>query len=146
MEIVGKGDEMVDVVLRDGSVSAFRVCDVLQVLKLGCPLISWRKLRSKGYTEFGEGDYISINKEIQVIFGAVFDGNQFKIPKTTHSAHATYDFWHQTCGHQEPPKMVAAHKLYSDADIPTKPMNYTCTSCITSKMTQFLQRSTSKKN
>jgi len=79
-------------VLRDGSVSSFSVCDVLHVPKLGHPLISWRRLRTTGYTEFGEGDFISVNKGSTVMFEAVFDGNLFKIPEISHSAHITYNF------------------------------------------------------
>jgi len=44
MEIVGKGDVVIECVLRNGSVSSFCVCDVLHVPKLGHPLISWRKV------------------------------------------------------------------------------------------------------
>jgi len=44
MEIVGKGDVIMECVLKNGSVSSFRVWDVLHVPKLGHPLISWRKL------------------------------------------------------------------------------------------------------
>jgi len=95
MVIVGKGDVIMECVLRNGSVSSFCVCDVLHIPKLGYPLISWRKLRTKGYTEFGEGYFISINKGTKVMFAAVFDGNLFKIPEISHSAHITYDFWHQ---------------------------------------------------
>jgi len=73
MEIVGKGDVVMDCVLRDGSVSSFCVRGVLHVPDLAHPLISWRKLREKGYTEFGEGDHISINKGTNVVFEAVFD-------------------------------------------------------------------------
>jgi len=49
-------------------------------------------LREKGYTEFGEGDYISIDKGTTVVFKVVFDGNWFEIPDISHSAHITYDF------------------------------------------------------
>jgi len=93
-EIVGKGDVIMDCVLRDGLVSSFCVLNVLHVPDVAHPLISWRKLREKGYTEFGEGDYISINKGMKVDFEAVFDRNLFKIPAITHSAHITYNFWH----------------------------------------------------
>jgi len=44
MEIVGKGDLIMESVFRDGSVSSFRVCDILHVPELGHPLISWRKV------------------------------------------------------------------------------------------------------
>ena len=43
---------MSDCVLRDGSVSTFRVLNVVHVSMLGHPMISWRKLRTMGYTEF----------------------------------------------------------------------------------------------
>jgi len=44
MEIVGKGDVVMDCVLRDGSVSSFCVRGVLHVPDLAHPLVSWRKL------------------------------------------------------------------------------------------------------
>jgi len=123
MEIVGKGDVVMDCVLRDGSVSSFCVRGVLHVPDLAHPLISWRKLREKGYTEFGEGDYISINKGTKVVFEAVFDGNLFKISETSHWAHITYDFCHQALGHLAPSTMDKSLQLYSDANIPAKPSN-----------------------
>jgi len=146
MEIEGKGDVIMECVLRDGSVSSFRVCDVLHVPKLGHPLISWRKLRTKGYIEFGEGDFISINKGTKVMFEAVFDGNLFKIPEITHSAHITYGFWHQALRHLTPSSMDKASRLYSDADIPAKPKDFICSSCVKSKMTRNPRPSTSRKD
>jgi len=132
MEIVGKGDVVMDCVLRYGSVSSFCVRGVLHVPDLAHPLISWRKLREKGYTEFGEGDYILINKGTKVVFEAVFDGNLFKIPEISHPAHITYDFWHQALGHLAPSTMDKSLQLYSDADIPARPTNYVCSSCVKS--------------
>jgi len=108
----------------------------LHVPDLAHPLISWRKLREKGYTEFGEGDYISINKGTKVVFEAVFNGNLFEIPEISHSAHITYDFWHQALGHLAPSTMDKSLQLYSDADIPARPTNYVCSSCVKSKMTR----------
>jgi len=105
MEIAGKGDVVMDCVRRDGSVSSFCVRGVLHVPGLSHPLISWRKLWEKGYTEFGEGDYISINKGTKAVFEAVCDGNVFKIPEISHSAHITYDFWHLALGHLAPSTM-----------------------------------------
>ena len=118
----------------------------MHVPDLAHPLISWRKLREKEYTEFGEWDYISINKGTKVVFEAVFDGNLFKIPERTHSAHITYDFWHQALVHLAPSTMDKAIHLYSDAEIPERPMNYIHSSCIKSKMTRFPRTSTSKKD
>jgi len=146
MEIVRKGDVVMDCVLRDGSVSSFCVRGVLHVPDLAHPLISWRKLREKGYTEFGEGDYISVNKGTKVVFEAVFDGNLFKIPEISHSAHITYDFWHQALGHLVPSTMDKSLQLYSDADIPARPTNYVCSSCIKSKMTWCPRTTTSRKD
>jgi len=116
-EIVGKGDMRMNCVLRDGSVSSFYVRGVLHVPDLAHPLISWRKLREKGYTEFGEGDYISINKGIKVVFEAAFDGNLFKLPETLHSAHIAYDFWHQALADRAPSTMDTSRQLYSNADL-----------------------------
>jgi len=146
MEIMGKGDVVMDCVLRDRSVSSFCVRGVLHVPDLAHPLISWRKLREKGYTEFGEGDYISINKGTKVVFEAVFDGSLFKIPETSQSAHITYNFSHQALGHLAPSTMDKLLQLYSDADIPIKPTNHICSTCIKSKMTRSPRTSTSKKD
>jgi len=145
MENVGKGDVVMDCVLRDGSVSSFCVRGVLHFPDLAHPLISWRKLREKGYTEFGEGDYISINKGTKVVFEAVCDGNLFKIPETSHSAKITYDLWHQALGHLAPSTIDKSLQMYSDANIPGKPSNYICTWCVKSKMTRSPHTSTSKK-
>jgi len=130
MEIVGKGDVVMDCVLRDVSVSSFCVRGVLHVSDLAHPLISWRKLRENEYTEFGEGDYISINKGTKVMFEAVFEGNLFKIPEIWHSAHITYDLWHDAPRHLAPSTMDQSLQLYSDAKIPVKSPNYVCSSCI----------------
>ena len=146
MEIVGKGEVVMDCVLRDGSVSSFCVRGVLHVPDLAHLLISWRKLREKGYTEFGEGDYISMNKGTKVVFEAVFDGNLFKIPEISQSAHITYDFWHQALGHLALSTMDKSLQLYSDADIPVRPRHYICSSCVKSKLTRFPRTSTSKKD
>jgi len=146
MEIVGKGDVVMDCVLRDGSVSSFCVRGVLHIPHLAHPLISWRKLRENGYTEFGEGDYISIDKGTKVVIEAVFDGNLFKIPETSHSAHITYDFWHQALRHLRPSTIDKSLQLYSDANIPARPTNSICPYCIESKMTRFPRTSTSRKN
>jgi len=44
MRIVGKGDVMMDSVLRNGSVSSFLVRHALHIPDLAHPLISWREL------------------------------------------------------------------------------------------------------
>jgi len=146
MEIVGKGEVIMECVLRDRSVSSVCVCDVLHVPKLWHPLISWRKVRTKGYTEFGEGDHISINKVKKFMFDAVFDGNSFKIPEVSQLAHITYDFWHQAVGHHAPSSMNKAIQLYSDADIPAKPKDFICLSSVKSKMVRGPWYSTSRKD
>jgi len=146
IEIEGKGDLIMECVLRDGSVSSFRVCDGLHVPKLGHPLISWRKLRTEGYTEFGEVDFISINKGTKGMFEAAFDGNLFKIQKISQSTHITYDYWHQALGHLAPSSMDKALKLYFDAYIPAKPKDFICTSSVKSKMTRNSRPSTSRKD
>jgi len=146
MGIVGKGDVVIDCILKDGSVSSCCVGGVLHDPDLAHLLISWRKLREKGYTEFGEGDYISINKGTKVVFEAVFDGNLFKIPETLHWDHITYDFWHQALRHLAPSTMDRSVQLYSDADIPARPTNSVFSSCIQSKMPRFPLTTTLKKD
>ena len=91
----------------------------------------------KGYTEFEEREYISINKGTKVVFEDVFDRNLFKIPEISPSAHITYDFWHQALRHLAPSTMDKLLWLYSDADIPKRPTNYSCSSCIKSRMTRL---------
>ena len=127
--IFGRGDVLMDCVLRDGSVFSFCIRGVLQFPGLAHLLISWRKLREKGYTEFGEGDYISINKGTKVVFEAVFDRNLFKIAEISQSAHNTDDFWDQALRHLAPSTMDKSLQMYSDADIAVRPANYVCPSC-----------------
>jgi len=143
MEIVGKGDIVMDCVLRDGSRS-FCVRGVLHVPDLPHPLISSRKLREKEYAEFGEWDYISINKGTKVVFEAVFEGYWFKIPEVSHLAHITYDFWHQALRHLPPSTMDNSLQLSFNTDTPARPTNYVCSSCIRRKMTWFRQTKPSK--
>jgi hypothetical protein len=57
-----------------------------------------------------------------------------KIAEISHSAHVTYDVWHKALGHLPPSVMDKALKLYSDADIPAKPKDLICDSCVISKM------------
>jgi len=135
-----------DCVLRDGSVSAFCDRQVLHVPRLAHPLISWRKSPGKGYTEFGEGDYISINMGTKVVFEAVFDGNMFKIPEISHSAHIAYDCWHRAPGHLAQSTMDKLLPLYSDAGIAARPTNYVCSSCVKSEIMQSPLTSRSKKD
>jgi len=49
-------------------------------------------LLEKAYTEFVEGDYISINKQTKVVFKAVYEGNWFKISDVSHSANFVQNF------------------------------------------------------
>jgi hypothetical protein len=146
MEIVGKRDVVLECVLWDGSVSSFCVCDVLRIAKLGHPLISWRKLRTKGCSEFGEGSFISIDKGTKVVFEVVFGGNLFKIPEILHLAHIAYNFWYKALRHLAPSWMDKPLKLYSDADISAKPKDFICSSCVKSKMITGPWSSTSQKH
>jgi hypothetical protein len=145
-EIVGNGDVIMECVLTNRLVSSFHVCTVLHVPRLGHTVISWRKLRTNGYSEFGEGDYISINKEKKVFFEAVFDRNLFKIPEISHSAYITYTFWHQALGHVAPSSMDKAVQLYSNANIPAEPTDFLCDSCVRSTMIRGSGQSKSRKD
>jgi hypothetical protein len=75
------------------------------------------------------------NKGTKVLFETVFDGNLYKIPEISHSAHITYDFWHQALTHLAPSSVDKALHLYSDADLTAKPKDFICCSCVTNKMT-----------
>jgi len=63
MEIVGKGDVVMDCVLRDGSVSSFCVRGVLHVPDLAHPLISWRKLCEKDIQSLKRGSIFQLIRE-----------------------------------------------------------------------------------
>jgi hypothetical protein len=130
MAIVVKGYVILDCVLRDESVSSFLVCDVLHVPKLGNPIIFWRNLRTKGYSEFGEWYYISTNHGKKVIFEPVFDGKLYKIPEISHSAHIPYNICHHALRHLASSLIDQRVKLYSDANIPAKPKDNICGSCL----------------
>ena len=134
MQIVGQSDVIMEGVLEDGSVSSFRVRDDLHFPKLGKLQITWRKWRTKGCSEFGEGDVILINNETNVMFEAVFDGNLFQFPDIPHSGQITYHFRHQALGHLVPSSLNKPLKLYSDADTPVKPNDFICSSCDKCKM------------
>ena len=86
MTIKGKGAVVMDCVLKDGSVSSFRVRDVLFVPELERPLLSWKKIQGLGYMMIGEGDTISIVKNGKTTLQAVSDGSLFKVPEKTDTA------------------------------------------------------------
>jgi hypothetical protein len=139
MEIKGKGDIVMDCALKDGSISAFRIHDVLFVPSLGKALISWRKLRNQ-YKKIGEGHYITDMRRDIIMFEAKFDGQLFKVPEVKQSAYATYEFWHQALQHT-----YLDPKLY-DTKLPAKPDNYRCDSYIKAKLTKLPRHTTVNKN
>jgi hypothetical protein len=146
MDIVSKGDVIMECILRDELVSSFHVCNVLHIPKLEHAVTLWRKLQTKGYSEFGEEYFISINKGTKVMFEAVFDGNLFNIPQILQSALITYDLWNQTLGHLAPSSMDQALKLYPDTNIPPMAKDFICSSCVKSKIVKGFLLSTSSKD
>jgi len=137
MTIKGKGAVVMDCVLKDGSVSSFRVRDVLFVPELERPLLSWKKIQGLGYMMIGEGDTISIVKNGKTTLQAVSDGSLFKVPEKTDTALLTYDYWHQALGHLGPSSMEKAKHLYADANvIPSRPANFHCDACSKAKQTR----------
>ncbi len=145
MKIKGEGYVVMDTVLRDGTVSSFRVF-VLYVPDLPHPLISWRKLAATGYSMFATGEYIRVFKGNKTFIEAVYDGTLFKIPEVNDSAFLTYDFWHKALGHLAPSSIEKARPSYLDANvIPQPPKDFHCEDCAIAKSTHAKPRSTEKK-
>ena len=137
MKIKGSGTVVLDCILRDGTVSSFRLHDVLYVPDVERALFSWGKIRNKpGFSMSAKGDIISIFKGNKVMFEAHFDGAIYKIPEYNETAFLTYEFWHEALGHMAPSTMEKARNLYANANlIPPQPENFHCPSCSLSKST-----------
>src|SRR5690606_18530809 len=123
LEIMGKGSVVLDCVLKDGTVSSFRIQDVLYVPLLDRPLFSWKAVDrlNKGYRfkSFENGIRV-LNSSGKTILEATTNGsNLYTIPEVTiHQAHLTYGYWHNALGHLNPTALSKAVKImYSDADI-----------------------------
>lgn len=146
MAIKGKGTVMMDCVLSDGTISSFKVSNVLFVPELERPLLSWRKIMEKGYSMVGKGDFISIVKENKVLFEASFDGSLFKVSEINDTALLTFDFWHSALGHLAPSTIQKARDLYTNASIiPPIPDNFHCHECSLAKSTHHTPTSSYSK-
>src|SRR5690606_7157639 len=103
MEIRGKGTVVMDCILKDGTVSTFRLRNVLYVPQLDRPLFSWKAVDrlNKGYK------FISIKNGIRVLTAAgetmieafLDDSGLYTIPEVIEQAHLSYSYWHQALGH-----------------------------------------------
>lgn len=69
--------------LSDGSVSTFKIPDVLYVPKLNRPLFSWQLVRSKGFMLIDDGKGMHIVKDNKTWLEAKFDGKLHHIPEAT---------------------------------------------------------------
>jgi hypothetical protein len=137
MSVKGKGTVVMDCVLKDGSVSSFRIHDVLFVPQLDRPLVSWRVLAKKGYRMMGSGDEIVIVKDGKTWFEAIFDGGTVPhIPEVRDSAYMTFEFWHEALGHLAP-SSIERYKTQLDAAkiIPPCPDGFHCEACTLAKST-----------
>lgn len=74
MSIEGKGTVVLRGVLSDGSISVFKINNVLYLPKLSLPLFSWEKARSKGYKLEDNGFKMKVNKNSKTWLEAYCDG------------------------------------------------------------------------
>ena len=134
--IKGKGTVVMDCLLKDGSVSSFRLHDVLYVPQLAKPLFSWKAVKSKGYQMEGSGDVIRVVKNNKTWLEAIFDGSLPRIQEVTDVACLSYDFWHEALCHSAPSSVAKTEKLIQNASvIPPCPENFHCEACTIAKST-----------
>lgn len=91
--------------LSGGLISSFRLNDVLYVPKLSLPLLSWQKIRSKGYQLIDNGKVTIIQKDNKIWLEAKFDDPLPVISEAIQMkefACSTYEFWHQVLCHSAP--------------------------------------------
>jgi len=143
MKITGKGSVVLRCTLRDGTVSCFRLTDVLLVPQLETPLVSWPKLQNKGYQMIGEGPVISVKNGDKTVLEAILDGSLPRIPEIQQSAILTFEFWHEALGHLAPSTMERARNHFEDSSfIPPVPQNFHCIPCAIAKSTHRTPSST----
>lgn len=147
MVVKGKGTVVLVCQLRDGTISSFRLLDVLYVPQIERPLFSWRKIMSKGYHLQGENDILRISKENKTWIGAVFNGNLPQIHEITDMACLTYDFWYEALGHSAPSTMEKTGKLIQDDYlIPNCPSNFHCPACTIAKSNRSTPKPTTTRS
>src|SRR5690606_19739686 len=148
LKVEGKGSVVIENVLRDGSVSTFRLLDVLYVPGLDRPLFSWSSIKNKGYVMGAQGNYITVSKDGKTVVEAVTCGRSklFTIPEVKNSAHLSFEYWHQALGHLAPSSFNKVKDLYSDAAIiPPAPKDFHCSNCIIAKSTHHKPKATPRK-
>lgn len=132
--VKGKGTVARDCRASDGSVSSFRLVDVLYVPQLQRPLFSWKKERSKGCTLIDDGNIMKILKNGKTILEAKFDGPLPRIIEVEDIACSTYEFWHEALCHSAPSSITKTNKLIESPEtIPLCPENFKCEACIIAK-------------
>ncbi|KAI0992189.1 hypothetical protein K3495_g15997, partial [Podosphaera aphanis] len=134
MPVKGKGTVVMDCKLSDGSISSFRLTDVLYVPQLHRPLFSWKKERSKGYNLLDDGKSIKVLKDNKIFLEAKFDGPLPYIPEIEDTAYLTYEFWHEALCHSAPSTIAKTEHLLTDSSIiPPCPKDFKCEACIIAK-------------
>jgi len=145
MKVTGKGSVVLRCPLREGTVSCFRLTDVLLVPQLDRPLVSWPKLQYKGFQMIGTGPVISVKNSEKTVFEAIFDGLLPRIPEVQETAMLTFEFWHEALEHL-PVALSSIERTRNDfADtglIPPVPQNFHCMACAVAKSTHKIQSST----
>lgn len=115
--------------LPDGRVHTIVLTDVLLVPTLGNQgLISERILDKNGLrSESGNGRKFFGNKENEIVIGAKLEYGHWNVQIVENTVRVTYySDWHNALGH---PANVDS-KLYSDSpSIPSKPINFHCSTC-----------------
>ena len=137
MPIKGKGTVVLDCVLSDGTVSSFRLRDVLYVPKVERPLLSWPKI-SGSHKMIAKGDLIKVFKDDKCVLEAAYDDKNLslaRINEVTEHSFLTFEFWHEALGHLAPSSMEKAKDLYADGTklIPSAPPSFHCSSCSIAK-------------
>ncbi|KAI1001440.1 hypothetical protein K3495_g6760 [Podosphaera aphanis] len=149
MAIRGKGSVLINCKLSDGSVSSFRLNDVLYVPELNLPLLSWRKISPKGYNLHASGKVMYVEKNNKIWLEAHFNGPLPVILESRYSnefACMTYDFWHKALCHSAPSSIAVTEKLIQNQDlIPKPPKEFYCEACSLSKSLHHVPTSSSSR-
>lgn len=140
--IKGKGNVVMDCLLGDGTVSSFRIHDVLYVPDVCRPLFSFRKAMEKGYRLEGENKLLRLLKENKVILEAIFDGTLPRIREVEDFACASFEFWHKALGHAAPSSISkTGTSVSTEEPIPPCPDHFFCHECQIAKSTHAKPRS-----
>ena len=154
LAINGVGTVVLECLLGDGTVSSFRMHNVLLVPDISRPLFSWKAIsrlnKGFGFNSTSSGIRLHNAAGKTLLEASLDDSGLYTIPVVTEQAHLTYDFWHEALGHLNPTALSKAVKgMYSDADtakIPPAPKDFHCKSCIVSKSVHHPPKTVTPRN